>query len=83
MLGGGSSFEWVTTSPVACWGVYAQPGLVTAPPLTPPPPAPVQVYQDVLACGNQVADEVLSQSKTVRTFGTEMQEEQRYSGWLG
>lgn len=31
----------------------------------------------------QVADEVLSLSRIVRTFSTESQEERRYNGWLG
>ncbi|GAX80034.1 hypothetical protein CEUSTIGMA_g7473.t1 [Chlamydomonas eustigma] len=42
-----------------------------------------KVHQDVLACSNQVAEEVLSQSRIVRTFGTEGQESKRYNGWLG
>ncbi|KAG1668631.1 hypothetical protein FOA52_002484 [Chlamydomonas sp. UWO 241] len=41
-----------------------------------------KVYQDVLACSNRVADEVLSLSRIVRTFGAEAQEKARYSTWL-
>ena len=41
-----------------------------------------QVFQDVLAESNTVAEEVLSLSRVVRTFGTEKQEGQRYMGWL-
>jgi hypothetical protein len=42
----------------------------------------LQVYQDTLAASNQVAEEVLSLSRVVRTFGTEGKEEGRYKGWL-
>ena len=35
-----------------------------------------------LFSGPQVADEVLTQSRVVRAFGTEVQEERRYTGWL-
>jgi len=41
-----------------------------------------KVYQDVLACTNRVADEVLSLSRIVRTFGTGAAERRRYSTWL-
>lgn len=38
--------------------------------------------QDVLAGSNTVAEEVLSLSRTVRTFGTEGTERNRYASWL-
>jgi len=41
-----------------------------------------KVYQDTLAASNQVAEEVLSLSRVVRTFGTEGNEEGRYKSWL-
>lgn len=52
--------------------------LITAPPA----PFELQVYQDTLAASNQVAEEVLSLSRVVRTFGTESSEDGRYKGWL-
>ena len=41
-----------------------------------------KVSQDVLACANSVAEEALSLSRVVRTFGSEGQEINRYIGWL-
>lgn len=41
-----------------------------------------QVFQDVLAESNTVAEEALSMSRVVRTFGTEGTETRRYMGWL-
>ncbi len=41
-----------------------------------------QIFQDVLAESNTVAEEALSMSRVVRTFGTEDRETQRYRGWL-
>lgn len=48
----------------------------------PPAPFELQVYQDTLAASNQVAEEVLSLSRVVRTFGTESGEDGRYKRWL-
>lgn len=45
-------------------------------------PSSSQVFQDVLAEGNSVAEEALSLSRLVRTFGTEGTEEKRYVTWL-
>lgn len=41
-----------------------------------------RVLLDTLAAGNQVAEEVLSLSRIVRTFGTESHEGARYGNWL-
>lgn len=38
--------------------------------------------QDVLAGSNNIAEEVLTLSRTVRTFGTEGTEQKRYTSWL-
>jgi len=41
-----------------------------------------KVYSDVLAGGNQVAEESLSLARIVRTFNTESREQNRYVTWL-
>ncbi|GFR44975.1 hypothetical protein Agub_g6285, partial [Astrephomene gubernaculifera] len=41
-----------------------------------------KVFQDVLAESNTVAEEALTLSRTVRTFGTEGSETRRYTTWL-
>ncbi|MEW5305275.1 MAG: hypothetical protein WDW36_007827 [Sanguina aurantia] len=41
-----------------------------------------KVSQDVLACSNTVAEEVMGLNRIVRTFGTENVEEKRYESWL-
>ncbi|KXZ50368.1 hypothetical protein GPECTOR_16g541 [Gonium pectorale] len=41
-----------------------------------------KVFQDVLAESNTVAEEALSLSRVVRTFGTEAPEAGRYTSWL-
>lgn len=41
-----------------------------------------RLFQDALADTGQVAEEVFTLSRTVRTFGTEQREGQRYQSWL-
>ncbi|KAG2499446.1 hypothetical protein HYH03_002393 [Edaphochlamys debaryana] len=41
-----------------------------------------KIFQDVLAESNVVAEEALTLSRVVRTFGTEPQETKRYTTWL-
>jgi hypothetical protein len=41
-----------------------------------------QIFQDVLAESNTVAEEALTLSRVVRTFGTESTETRRYMSWL-
>ncbi|GLC45649.1 hypothetical protein PLESTB_001790300 [Pleodorina starrii] len=41
-----------------------------------------KIFQDVLAESNSVAEETLSLSRVVRTFGTEGVETRRYTSWL-
>ncbi|GIL74248.1 hypothetical protein Vretimale_1943 [Volvox reticuliferus] len=41
-----------------------------------------KIFQDVLAESNTVAEEALTLSRVVRTFGTEATETRRYTSWL-
>ncbi|EFJ46713.1 hypothetical protein VOLCADRAFT_62228, partial [Volvox carteri f. nagariensis] len=41
-----------------------------------------KIFQDVLAESNTVAEEALTMSRVVRTFGTESTETRRYTSWL-